>query len=303
MLTALRRLSLAPTAVVTVADDGGSSGRLRRDLGIIAPGDLRMALLSLARNADLAEALGHRFAEGELAGHALGNLLLVALAEREHGFLGALQRAGRLLDCQGSVLPSTTMPVALHAEAAGEHLDGQVRVQAAAGPIERIWLEPARPAGCTQAVAAIEKADVVILGPGSLFTSVIVNLLVPEIAEAVQKTEARVIHIANIRTQVGETTGLDLDAHLRTLGAHLGGRDLDATILHDGPVDPRAVGIPLSGPISHEGLGQVIAADLVERDAEGRPRESHDPRRLAEVLAGVFEALPPHRPRAGRRIP
>lgn len=292
VLTGLRALGLAPTAVVTVADDGGSSGRLRRDLGIIAPGDLRMALLALARNTALAETLSHRFRDGELAGHALGNLMLVALAEQEGGFVGALRRAGELLDCQGAVLPSTTMPVELHAEAAGQHLDGQVRVQTAGSQIERLWLEPAAPFACREAVAAIEQADLVLLGPGSLFTSVIVNLLVPGIAQAVATTPAQVVHVANVRTQVGETTGLDLDDHLSALLDHLHGRTLDATIVHDGPVDPESVGEPLQAAPGVDGLGQVLAADLVQRDDAGRPGESHDPLRLAEVLTGLLRDSP-----------
>lgn len=288
-LAALRHLDLAPTAVVTVADDGGSSGRLRRDLGIIAPGDLRMALLALARNLELGEVLAHRFREGELAGHALGNLLLVALAERRGGFVGALAEAQRLLDCQGVVLPSTTVPVALHARAGGELLDGQAQVQTAGGRIEEIWLDPDHPPGCKEAVSAIEQADVVMLGPGSLFTSVVVNLLVPDIAAAVAATDARLVHIANVRSQVGETTGLDLDAHLHELCSRLGGRPLDVTILNDGPVNPAAVGRPLTGPVRGERLGRQLWADLVERDEHGWPGESHDPRRLAAVLADVID--------------
>lgn len=290
VLSALRLLDVAPTAVVTVADDGGSSGRLRRDLGIIAPGDLRMALLALARNTALAETLAHRFGDGELAGHALGNLLLVALTEREGDVVGALRRAGQLLDCQGEVLPSTTEPVELHARAAGRHLDGQVRVQTASSQIEEIWLEPAEPAGCPQAVTAIDHADVVLLGPGSLFTSVVVNLLVPQIAKAVSGSRARLVHVANVRTQVGETSGMSLDDHLRTLLAHLHGRPLDATVVHDGPVNAHAVGTPLTGPLRSPGVGEVVAADLVQRRDDGQPGESHDPARLAAVLATLLGA-------------
>lgn len=288
VLTALRWLDVAPTAVVTVADDGGSSGRLRRDLGIIAPGDLRMALLALARNSELADVLAHRFGHGELAGHALGNLLLVALAERREGFVGALADAQRLLDCQGTVLPSTTVPVGLHARVGDERLDGQVRVQTAGGRIDQVWLEPDDPPGCKEAVSAIEQADVVILGPGSLFTSVVVNLLVPDIAAAVAATDATLVHIANVRTQVGETTGLDLDSHLQQLCTHLDGRPLDVTILNSGPVSPAAVGRPLTGPVSGDRLGRQIWTDLVERDDDGWPGESHDPGRLAAVLAEVI---------------
>lgn len=287
VLQSLCRLGIAPTAVVTVADDGGSSGRLRRDLGIIAPGDLRKALVALARNESLARLLSHRFEAGELAGHSLGNLALVALTEQQGDVVGALEVAAEMLDCQGAVLPSTTQPVELHARAAGRHLDGQVRVQTSRDQIDQVWLEPAEPAGCPQAVAAIGAADVVLLGPGSLFTSVIVNLLVPEIAKAVCATRARLVHIANVRTQVGETSGMDLDDHLRALLSHLGGRELDATLVHEGPIDPEAVGQPLAPRLSAPGVGQVVLGDLVERHPDGRPGQSHDTARLAAALAPI----------------
>lgn len=294
-LRALRLLDLVPTAVVTVADNGGSSGRLRDDLGIIAPGDLRMALLALARNTELADALAHRFAKGELEGHAMGNLLLVALAERENDFVAALRQAALLLDCQGDVLPSTVTPVTLHAEAMGQHLDGQVRVQGANGQIERVWLEPEDPAGCKEAVMAIEEADWVVLGPGSLFTSVIANLLVPTVQQAVTDASARLLHIANVRTQPGETTGMSLNDHLAVVLQHLSGRTIDVTVLHDGPLGADSVGHALGSETTLSGLGHIVKADLVERNRNGQPRESHDPVRLAPVLERVVVVEKPSR--------
>lgn len=293
-LLALRRLEVEPTAVVTVADDGGSSGRLRRDLGIIAPGDLRMALLALADDAELADVLAHRFSAGQLSGHALGNLLLVALAERHGGFVGALEQAGRLLRCRGTVLPSTTEAVELHARSDdGAHLHGQARVSAAHDRIDHVWLEPSEPAGCAASVGAIAEADVVVLGPGSLFTSLVVNLLVPDIAKAVRETSARLVHVANTRTQPGETSGIDLDGHLATLLHHLGGRALDVTIVHDGPLRSRAPGTPLVGPPTIAGVGEVLARDLVMRDESGAARDAHDPERLAAALRQVVAASGP----------
>jgi uncharacterized cofD-like protein len=172
VLAACRRMDVAPTAVVTVADDGGSSGRLRRDLGIIALGDLRMALLALAADSELAEVLAHRFARGHLEGHALGNLLLVALSERADGdMIEALRVAERLLSCNGSVLPSTLEPVHIAARVAGRLVEGQEAITNSPGQLEAIWLEPHDPAACDDAVAAVQAADAIVLGPGSLFTS------------------------------------------------------------------------------------------------------------------------------------
>lgn len=285
-LAALRLLEVEPTAVVTAADDGGSSGRLRRDLGIIAPGDLRMALLALARNPDLASAMAHRFGRGELQGHALGNLVLVALAERAGGdFVAALDHAAALLDCAGRVLPSTTEAVQLKAIVAGEQVEGQVSVATAHGRIERVWLEPERPAPCDAAATAIASADVVVLGPGSLFTSVLAALLVPDIGRAVVDTSAAVVQILNIHTQPGETTGFDAAAHVTALAEHVPGLVPDVVVAHDGPV---AAGAAVGADLARAAVTRVVTGDLVGRDPDGRPTWGHDPGRLASALAGLL---------------
>lgn len=282
-LLALRSRGHAPTAVVTVADDGGSSGRLRRDLGIIAPGDLRMALLALAGNDDVAALLAHRFERGELRGHALGNLALVALAERCGGdFVAALEQACRLLACHGRVLPATTVPVQLKARVSGAQVDGQARVTRATGRVERVWLEPESPPATPQAVAAIAGAELVVLGPGSLFTSVVAAALVPEIQAALRRTAARIVYVANITTQPGETSGLDAADHVDALLAHVPGLRLDAVVVHDGPVyDGRGAGV--GGLTTHPDVGLVVRADVVSRE-QGRPVWGHDPERLGAAL-------------------
>lgn len=298
-LAALRRLSVEPTAVVTVADDGGSSGRLRQDLGIIALGDLRMALLTLARDRELAEVLGHRFRRGELEGHALGNLLLVALAELADGdFVGALQRAERLLDCAGRVLPSTTAPVHLHACVAGREVGGQVRVASVGRRIERVWLEPGEVEADRQAVAALTGADIVVLGPGSLYTSVIASLLVPGIRDAVARSAARLVYVANLRTQPGETDELDAVAHVDALLRHVPGLALDAVVLHDGAV-PEGAGDPL-GDLDHPAVAHVVRADLAERHADGQVGWGHDAARLAAALAPLLRGVAEDARRCGR---
>lgn len=288
-LAALRLHGVEPVALVTVADDGGSSGRLRRDLGIIALGDLRKALHTLARNRRLADVLEHRFHRGELEGHALGNLLLVALAERDGGdFLRALDEAGRLLDCAGRVLPSTPEPVQLRARVSGREVGGQVRVATAHGRVERLWLEPAAPPACPEAVAALREADAVVLGPGSLFTSVIATLLVPDLHAALRSSRARIVYLGNITTQPGETSGLDADAHVAALLQHLPGLHLDAVVLHDGPAlagDGEIIAPALSVP----GVDRLVRRDVAARDTAGSPRWGHDPARLADALAEVLD--------------
>lgn len=288
-LQALRHLGVAPTAVVTVADDGGSSGRLRRELDIIAPGDLRKALLTLARNRPLARVLAHRFSRGELEGHPLGNLLLVALAEQADGdFVRALDDAGALLDCAGRVLPATVDPVQLKARVAGELVDGQVRVATAHGRVERVWLEPGDPVACDDAVSAVEDAELVMLGPGSLFTSVIASLLVPSLADAVIAARAPVVYVGNILTQPGETSGLDAQAHVDALLAQVPGLELATVILHDGPVGG-GEGDPVGATLDDPRVPVVVRADVVTRDPDGRIGWGHDPERLARALSGIVE--------------
>lgn len=284
-LAALRLAAAEPTAVVTVADDGGSSGRLREQLGILPPGDLRMALLALARNRGLADALAHRFTAGDLDGHALGNLLLVALAERAGGdFVAALAEAGALLDCAGRVLPATLEPVRLHGRVGGADVAGQVRIATAHAPVERVWLEPDTPAACDEAVEAIGDAELIVLGPGSLFTSILAVLTVPGVGKAVSDAPCPVVYVANARTQVGETSGLDLDAHVDALLGHLPGLPLEAVIAHDGPAADLP-GEPLVPQLRTHRDIPLVRADLLDRDQQGRPSWGHDPERLATALA------------------
>jgi len=284
-LAALRSLGATPTAIVTVADDGGSSGRLRRELGIIPPGDLRMALLTLARNRPLADLMAHRFTAGELAGHALGNLVLVALAEQAGGdFLAALDGAGQLLDCAGRVLPATLAPVQLKAVVAGVQVDGQVQVATAGGRVERLWLEPGDPPACAPAVAALAAAELVVLGPGSLFTSVIATLLVPDLARALAHAPGRVILVANLATQVRETEGMNLEAHVSALLDAVPGLSLDTVLMHDGPA-PQGLGRPLGTELTEVRVGTAVPADLAVRRTDGTASAIHDVGRLAAALA------------------
>ena len=297
VLLACRRMGVAPTAVVTVADDGGSSGRLRRDLGIIALGDLRMALLALAREGALAEVLAHRFERGHLEGHALGNLLLVALTECERGdVLGALRRAEELLRCEGSVVPSTTTPVHMAARVGRMRLGGQATITRARGRLDDIWLEPSDPPACPAAVEAVRTADAVVLGPGSLFTSVIVNLLVGGLCRAVAETAATLVHVANVQAPPGETAQLSLADHVASLHATLGQRAVDTVIMHDGP-RPEALGTPLHVERRLPGDPHVITADLLARDDRGRVHAAHDPDRLARALAEVVRTADASGPR------
>ncbi len=277
-LTALRLLGDHPVAVVTMADDGGSSGRLRRDLGLPPPGDLRMALLALAgAEVEARDLFAYRFQRGDLAGHNLGNLILAALAELRGDFLEALEVASRWLRVRGRVLPSTLVPVRLRGLVEGQVVEGQVAIRDAWGRVERVWLEPRRPAALAEAVAAVHEADLVLLGPGSIFTSVVPNLLVPDLGAAVAAVWERVAYLCNLEPQPGESTGFSPEAHLAALLAHCPGLRVPVVLCQR----------PASGADMEREVGafaelgaRVLHADLVDPGQPGR----HDPTRLAVAL-------------------
>ena len=277
-LTALRLLGIDPTAVVTMADDGGSSGRLRRDLGLPPPGDLRMALLALSDpEAEARDLFAYRFQRGDLAGHNLGNLILAGLADLRGDFLEALGMASRWLRVRGRVLPSTLVPVRLRGRVDGRELEGQVAIGEASGRVERVWLQPRRPAALAEAVAAVRDADLVLLGPGSLFTSVVPNLLVPEIGTAVAEASERVVYLCNLEPQPGESSDLSPEAHLAALLAHCPGLRVPVVLCQR----PGGRDVEEREEEAFAELGaRVLHADLADPGQPGR----HDPTRLAVAL-------------------
>ena len=277
-LGALRQLGVEPTAVVTMADDGGSSGRLRRDLGMPPPGDLRMALLALADPAvEVRDLFGYRFERGDLAGHNLGNLILASLTDLRGGFLEALAVASRWLRVRGRALPSTLAQVRLFGSVEGQAVQGQVAIRDAWGRIDRVWLEPPDARALPEAVAAVREADLVLLGPGSIFTSVIPNLLVPELGEAVAAASDRVVYLCNLEPQPGETSGFSPEAHLAALLGHCPGLRVPLVLCQR----PRSAAARAREKGAFADLGaQVLHADLADPAFPGR----HDPARLAAAL-------------------
>ncbi|MDV8000285.1 uridine diphosphate-N-acetylglucosamine-binding protein YvcK [Rhodococcus sp. IEGM 1408] len=288
------------TAVVTVADDGGSSGRLRRELGILPPGDLRMALCALAADDDEHERLTrlfqHRYGgTGALAGHAVGNLVFAGLWELLGDPLEALEAVGSILGVTGRVLPMSPVALDIAAEVVGLEADprvvrtiiGQVAVATTPGSVRRVRLIPSDPPAADGVVDAIERADAIILGPGSWFTSVIPNMLVPGIAAALARTSATKILILNLAPQPGETAGFSAEQHLHVLRQHAPEVDVDVVL-----VDPR---MPLSGTEREHldraatGLGaRVLTAEIAKTAADGTMRPVHDPVSLASALATVM---------------
>lgn len=301
-LRAARLVADDVTAVVTVADDGGSSGRLRRELGILPPGDLRMALCALAATDDdhqqLTRLFQHRYGgTGALAGHAVGNLVFAGLWELLGDPIDALDSVGSLLGVSGRVLPMSPVALDIAAEVVGLEADprvvrtiiGQVAVATTPGRVRRVRLIPPDPPAAEGVVAAIGAADLVVLGPGSWFTSVIPNVLVKEIADALARTTATKVLILNLAPQPGETAGFSAEQHLHVLRQHAPTIDFDTVL-----VDPR---MPLSGTEREHldraaaGLGaRVVTSEIALTHEDGTMSAVHDPVMLASALAASMPA-------------
>lgn len=269
-LRAVRRYASDITAVVSVADDGGSTGRLR-DAGILlAPGDLRKCLVALAEPGSiLARAMEFRFGEGELEGHAVGNLLLVAMEEETGNLVESLDEVGRLLGAEGRVLPATTQTVRLRARcSSGTVVNGQVRVNARED-IETVELDPIDAQVCPEAELAILSADQIILGPGSLYTSVLAATAVEGIRKAIGESEAKFVYVCNLNPQIPETAGYDVADHVSALERHGLVPDVvlyDPSTIGGGGLVPVGVEAQLAKPsgLAHdtEFLGAALA-DLI----------------------------------------
>ncbi len=280
------------TGIVTVSDDGGSSGRLRRDFRMLPPGDIRNCLVALADDEDLlARLFQYRFANGEgLSGHSFGNLLLTALTGITGDFYQAILTAETILSVKGRILPATLADVALAARGrSGRAYAGESAVGRAGEPLEAVRLEPGDAAAFRPAVEAILAASVVVLGPGSLYTSVLPNLLIPGIAAALRSTPALVVLPLNLMTQPGETDGMSGEDHLRALLEHVGSGLIDAVLVHGEPL-PASRLAPYAElgaePVWREGTASALAGvSVVSRDllAAGELIR-HDPAKLAEAL-------------------
>ncbi|KQY25249.1 hypothetical protein ASD16_07410 [Cellulomonas sp. Root485] len=293
-LSALRLMTDRITAVVTVADDGGSSGRLRDELGVLPPGDLRMALSALCDDSDWGrtwrDLLQHRFSSsGDLDQHAVGNLLIVALWELLGDTVEGLDWVGKLLGARGRVLPMAAVPLRIEAEvkdAAGVSrlVVGQSAVAVTTGTISQVRLEPSDPPACPEAVAAIDAADWIVLGPGSWYTSVLPHLLVPGLREALHRTSARTIVTLNLASgESGETAGMRADQYLDVLHAHAPELSVDAVV-----ADPTAVEDVAALASRSADLGARLLLRQVSR-GDGTPR--HDPLRLAGAYSDVLDGF------------
>ena len=309
-LTAMRRLSSDVTAVVTVADDGGSSGRLRSELGVLPPGDLRMAIAALLAATDpegrnvggvpgaqppeeWAALLQHRFGgRGALAGHPIGNLLLAGLTEVTGDAVKALEMITTLFGVQGRVLPMSATALDIEADVSGLEADprishsirGQVAVATTPGKVRRVRLLPHQPPACPEAVDAIDGADLVVLGPGSWFSSVIPHVLVPEQLAALKRTAARKILIVNLAPEPGETAGFSVERHLHVLLAHADDFRVDHVVVD-------SASVPFGREREHvERAAAKFGATLHDGELAVPGTHTHDPARVAALIAGLCDS-------------
>ncbi|BFH71885.1 gluconeogenesis factor [Paenibacillus dendritiformis] len=242
MLRGLKEKPLDITAIVTVADDGGSSGILRQELQMPPPGDIRNVLTALADvEPSLSEMLKYRFPNGTgLAGHSLGNLILAAMTDITGDFVAGIRELSRVLAVRGRVLPAANQAIVLNAEMTdGTIVEGESAIPQAGQRIKRVFLEPEQVEALPEAVQALQEADAILVGPGSLYTSIIPTLLVPKLAQAVKESDAVKIFVCNVMTQPGETDNYKVSDHLEAIQQHVGEHLFDYVIVNDGEIPPQ----------------------------------------------------------------
>jgi uncharacterized cofD-like protein len=281
------------TAIVTVADDGGSSGELRKNLGILPPGDIRNCLTALADDEEmLSQIFQYRFGErAGVNGHSLGNLFISALTDIKGSFEDAVAESGKVLAVRGRVLPATLHDVMLVAEIKLENQEQEVKVVGEStitnleGTINHLWLEPSNPLPFPPAVQAILNADLIVIGPGSLYTSVLPNLLVPGLADAIRASKALKFMVCNVANQKGETQGYTCSDHIRTIERYISETHFDLIICNNKIPKEVVDGIEMVLPDARlEEQYAIYYAPLTDKQNPWR----HDPQKLAEVITDLF---------------
>lgn len=300
LLSGLKEYSANISAIVTVADDGGSSGRLRQQFDILPPGDIRNCLVALADASTMMRDLfQYRFEEGsELAGHSFGNLFITVMTRLTGDFEKAIRETSKVLALRGQVIPSTLDNVVLAAEHRnGTITEGEYKIPLARLPIGRVFLKPERPQPAPEALKAIEEADIIVLGPGSLYTSIIPNLLIREISEAIAASKAIKIYVCNVMTQPGETENYCASAHVKALIEHSLPAVIDYCIVNTGKIPTNIQkryecqhSVPVVNDSMHiENAGyRVLGADIISISED---MVRHDPLKLARIITGLQEEV------------
>lgn len=299
MLRGLKTKTYNLTAVVTVADDGGSTGRIRQDLDIIAPGDLRNCLVALADKEGLIEKLfAHRFGgSGGLSGHSFGNLFIAALIEVLGDVEEAMDATSKVLKVRGKVIPATADKVSLNAELTdGRIVCGESQIPKAHGKIKRVFTTPEHPRAIQAAVKAIQEAETIVLGPGSLYTSIMPNLCVPEIVDAICRSKAKKIYICNVMTQPGETDGYSVADHVNAINRQAGKQIINFVLANKGDIAPETLqhfasfgSQPVR--IDKKEVGKTGAILILSDFVDAAKGVTHDTAKLADVLFDLINAL------------
>ncbi len=292
VLRGLKAYSRNITAVVTVADDGGSSGEIRKSMGILPPGDIRNCLAALSNDEELLTQLfQYRFAAGAgLNGHSLGNLLITALTEITGSFEAAIAESARVLAVQGNVLPSTLRNINLVAEVelpekkVTVNIKGESEISKMGGKVRRVWLDPGNPPSFPPTLQAILNAELIIVGPGSLYSSIIANLLVPDLVEAIHVSKACKMYICNVATQSGETDGYTCEDHIQAIEQHVGSRLFDLIVANNRYEGVLPAGIDWVRVKEDERRSNIYQTDLMDMETPWR----HDSAKVAKTIMELY---------------
>lgn len=291
LLRGLKDRSAHITGIVTVADDGGSSGRLRKELGVLPPGDFRNCIVALAETEPLMKNLfEYRFDGGDsLSGHSFGNLFIAAMTRVTGSFEDAIAESSRVLKVSGRIVPSTLEQVTLVAHTRdGSTIRGESQIPTTGSGILELTLEPSEPVAYEQALQAIASAQLIVLGPGSLYTSILPNLMVPSIARALAVSQVPVVYVCNVATQPGETDGYTVTDHVKAIQDHQVDLRIDFVLANDGsqplgPMFPNSQPVVIDNSVKIE--PQLVSRDLMDRSFRGH----HDPEKLAEALMELYD--------------
>ncbi|WP_145523688.1 YvcK family protein [Virgibacillus sp. SK37] len=298
LLRGLKNLPIDLTALVTVADDGGSTGRIRSEMAIPAPGDIRNVIAALSdAEPMLLDLFQHRFSDGNgLSGHSLGNLLLAAMTSITGDFYDGIQEISRVLNVKGDIFPISNQNMTLHARFTdGTYVSGESNIPKANKKIERVFLEPNPIKPLPNAVRAIENADLVIISPGSLFTSIMPNLIIPQIDVALRETQGKVVYICNVMTQPGETTGFTASDHIQAIQNHIGTGCVDSIVVHNEPIEQsiRAIYAEENAePVVYDIEKLVdMGLEIIEGDIINHSNKTvrHDKEKIAKLLFSIID--------------